>query len=172
MIVCQRSIFWGQFIFFLSTSSPQASEKTLCEARETVIFFCRVNDSKVVSLCSSPDSVQKYVDYRFGKKPKIELRFRASIANPEKKFHRGEVIYASNSADMIWFKNGQFLYSLFMPTRGGPGLQVSRNNHVISRQECNGGWAEVSGRHATTSKFITEHGSGDLSKFEPLWEGQ
>lgn len=161
------------FICLLSANSHlRADDSTLCEPVEKVIFSCGFKNAKTVSICGSSDNAQSYVEYRFGRANNIEFKFRASAKDPKHQFHRGEIAYANNSEDMIWFRNGKFRYSIFMPTRGGPGVEISRDSKVEARLECSGGWGNIKGKRTMESKFIIEHGSGDLSKFEPLWTGQ
>ena len=164
-----RFLFTG---FLFTSTQLHAAEIGLCTARESVIFSCTLKNSKIVSICGSPDNAQSYVEYRFGNKSRLELKYSASPQTAQLMFHRGEVLYANNSEDTIWFKNGEFLYSIFMPARGGPGLEVSRHGAPVARMECKGGWSRVTREKKTMSKFINEHGTGDLSKFEQLWNNR
>lgn len=166
-----RCASWRSIIFIWCVGGPVCAEEMVrCESSENSIFSCGFKNSKIVSLCGSSDRAHTYVEYRFGSKTKIELNFRSSIDSAEHKFHRGEVIYASNSATVIWFKKGNYIYSIFMPARGGPGLEVTKRGDVVTRMECKDGWTNVKGKHETSSPLITDHGSGDLTKFKPLWE--
>jgi hypothetical protein len=155
--------------FFSIAPLSHAAEPTLCKSNETPIFSCGFKNKKIVSICYPKNSQQGYVDYRFGNKSKVELTYSANPHLPEQKFHRGEVVYANNSDDMIWFKKGNYRYSVYSPMRGGPGLSVSLNGEVVTRLECNNSGRGATEALKTPSPFIVEHGTGDLTKFEKLW---
>ena len=160
---------------FLSTAltSPliHASDALLCTSQEKVIFACGFKNNKIVSLCGSPDAAEDYIEYRFGNKLHVELAYKASQANADRIFHRAEIIYASNAEYTIWFKNGQYTYSIFLPVRGAPGLEVSRDGGVAARLECKGGWGGVKGHPKLKSKFIRDHESSNPSALEQFGLG-
>jgi len=155
---------------FLSTAiaCPQihASDAARCNSQETVIFTCGFKNNKMVSLCGSPDGAESYIEYRFGSKTAVELAYKVSQASADRSFHRAQVVYASNAEDTIWFKNAQYIYSIFLPARGAPGLEVSRHGDIAAHFECKGGWAGVQGDPTLKSKFIRDHGSSDPSVLE------
>lgn len=152
------------------TSSPTAyaSEATLCNARETVVFSCSLKSAKIASVCSASGPGQDYVAYRFGKPGKIELTYQADAAHPGQVFHRAKVVGASNAEDRIWFTNRGHLYRIYSPMRGFPGLEVSRNGATVARLECKGDWTEAIEAGKTRSRFILDHGSGRDGDFEHL----
>ena len=155
-----------------SVSLAQAAESTLCTANEIPIFSCKLKNMKTVSICAYPHAVRGHVDYRFGTKSKVELTYSANANFPGQKFHRGEVTYANNSDEMIWFTNGKYRYSVYSPIRGGPGLTVSLHGEFISRLECDDSGRGATEALSTASPFIVEHGTGDLTTFEKLWGDQ
>ena len=169
MNIFLRHTAWTVFLGFISAASlSQAAEPTLCKASETPIFSCKLKNTKTVSVCASSHSTRSYVDYRFGKISKVELTYSANDQIPDHKFHRGEVVYANNSDDILWFTSGKYRYSIYSPTRGGPGLSVSLHGDVVSRIECsNSGSGATEGAKAP-SPFIIEHGTGGLTTFEKL----
>ena len=160
------SVFFG---FFPAASMSQAAEPTLCKTSETPIFSCKLKNTKTVSICVSSDSTHGYVDYRFGKKSDVELSYSANNQFPNRKFHRGEVVYANNSDYLIWFTNGKYRYSAYSPARGVPGLSVSLNGDIVSRLECGNSGRGAVQAFKNSSPFIVEHGTGDLTVFEKLW---
>jgi hypothetical protein len=155
------------FLFAFASVSASAKSPGLCAANEKIVFSCELKNSKTVSICSSQDISGGYVEYRFGTKSNVELKYLAD--GKQRKLHRAEVVYANNSEDTIWFRISQFLYSIFIPTSGAPGLEVSRNNDVIARFECREGWTNATVDREAKSKFIIDHGTGDSSKFEKFW---
>lgn len=143
-----------------------ASGAALCTSQEKVIFTCGFKNNKMVSLCGSADDAQSYIEYRFGSKSALEFTFKASKATADRVFHRAEVVYARNAEDTIWFKNGQYTYSIFLPARGAPGLEVSRDGEIAAHLECKGGWRGVKGDPKLESRLIRDHGSSNPSALE------
>jgi hypothetical protein len=148
----------------------QAAESTLCASDENIIFSCELKNKKIVSVCSSSSPKQDHIDYRFGKKSKVELSYSANTQLPTQKFHRGEIVYANNSEDVLWFKKGNYRYTVYSPIRGDPGLSVALNGDVITRLECNNSSGGTTDSPKTSSPFIVEHGTADLMTFEELWK--
>jgi hypothetical protein len=161
----------GAFISFTlnGCSNLHAETASLCKKNETTLFSCSLTNSKVASICTSESRTSEYVEYRYGSVAKIELSYNASPKNKKNIFNRAEITYANNSEDTIWFHNEAFTYSIFMPTRGTPGVEVTRNKEVVARHECAGGWRGAIRGPRKDSKFVIDHGTGDSTKFESLW---
>jgi len=156
--------------FFSIAPLTQAAESTLCASDENIIFSCELKNKKIVSVCSSNSHKQGHMDYRFGKKSKVELSYSANTQLPTQKFHRGEIVYANNSEDVLWFKKGHYRYTVYSPTRGAPGLSIALNGDVITRLECNNSGGGTTDSPKTSSPFIVEHGTADLMPFEESWK--
>jgi hypothetical protein len=155
---------------FLATPFiSHAVETTLCKTNELPVYSCKLKNAKIVSVCASPDAGRSYIDYRFGTRAKVELAYSANRSLPGHQFHRGEVVYANNSEDTIWFTNAEYRYSIYNPTRGGPGLTISRHGDQVGRIECSNNGRGATGDFVTASPFIVDHGTGDLTKFNQLW---
>lgn len=152
----------------VAVTLPNAAELTLCKDKETPIFSCKLKNAKTVSICASSGS-NGSVDYRYGTSSKVELTYSANSRLPEQKFHRGEVVYANNSDDVIWFTISYYRYDVYTPMRGAPGLSVSLHNDVVSRIECRSNGRGAIEASRTPSPFIIEHGTGDLATFEAIW---
>ncbi|QBE65929.1 hypothetical protein [Pseudoduganella lutea] len=150
-------------------SGLRAENKTLCKKTEVSLFSCGLSNSKVVSICASENGASNYLEYRYGTASKVELSYKADAEDKKNVFHRAEITYANNAEDTIWFHNGPFMYSIFMPARGIPGIEVSRNKDVIARHECADGWRGAWRKPSKDSPLIIDHGSGDSTKFESLW---
>lgn len=108
-----------------ASSNAHAKDATLCTVGEIRVFSCTLKNAKIVSVCASPDAAPRYVDYQFGSPSKIELAYSASATLPVHRFHRGEVVYANNEEDTLWFTNGAYRYSFHDTTRGVPRLHHS-----------------------------------------------
>ena len=156
--------------FALSASSEiHAENKSLCKKAEVPFFSCGLSNSKIVSICASGNGTSTYLEYRYGTVSSVELSVKADADNKRHIFHRAEITYANDAEDTIWFHNGPFMYSIFMPARGTPGIEVSRNKAVVARHECAGGWRGAVSRPGKDSPFIIDHGTGDTTRFESLW---
>ena len=170
MISYRHFASFAMLLGCLATPSiSHAVEPTLCKPKELAVYSCKLKNAKIVSICASPDAARSYIDYRFGTKAKVELAYSANDSIPGHQFHRGELVYANNSEDTIWFTNGEYRYSLYNPTRGGPGLTVSRHGDQVGRIECSDNGRGATGDFVTASPFIVDHGTGDLTKFNQLW---
>lgn len=155
---------------FCAAPTLQAAEPTLCEDSEIPVFSCMLKNSKTVSICASASPARGHVDYRFGTKSNVELHYSANVDSPGNKFHRGEVVYANNSDEMIWFTNGKYRYSVYSPIRGVPGLIVSLHGNAVVRLECKNKGRGATEAFNTASSFIIEHGTGGLATFEKMWD--
>jgi hypothetical protein len=155
------------FAIGLAWGNAYAGDTSLCEKSEEVVFSCDFPNKKSVAICTDRES--NYLEYRFGKPANVELRHRADGSSPTKKFHRAEVLYASNSVRVIWFSERDVYYKINLPMRGGPSLEVSRNGETLKQLFCKGGWGGSHGEPSLQSGFIVEHGSADISKIAPLW---
>lgn len=162
---------WRAALLFglAASSNAHAEDATLCTAGEIRVFSCILKNAIIVSICASPDAARRYVDYRFGSPSKMELAYSASATLPGHRFHHGEVVYANNSEDTLWFTNGAYRYSLYDPTRGVPGLTVSKKGAEVARIECGNNGRGATASFSIASPFIADHGTGGLMKFEEFW---
>ncbi len=89
---------------------------TLCESEETTFFNCLTNSKKIISLCGSPDITKEkgYLQYRFGKKGKVELTYPENKNPSASKFFY--VLYTRPSAfySNIKFTNSGIGYEIFI----------------------------------------------------------
>jgi len=155
-----RTIFAFSVIVPTTHAKSHTDIENLCKKTEHTIFSCELKNKKAVSLCGS-SAEPSYIEYRFGKKDRIELTHRVDPVQGKDNFQRAEFVFANNSEERIWFKIGKHIYRIFMPTRGAPGVEVAVNGEVISRLVCKGGWKNVSGDPTLKSKYITDHGISD-----------
>lgn len=156
-------------IFTLTGAAAATGTKNLCSPVEEVYFSCEVG-KKIVSLCSSKSAdTTPYMEYRYGTGKKIELEYRG-FAAPKYSFYRTEVLYASNSSKIIWFKNHDTNYLLNLPMRGGPNLEVKKDGKTLIEMACKGGWGGTVGDPETSSDFIEEKPGGSVSETQKYWE--
>lgn len=160
-------IFFAASITFACTTS--AAGNNLCVSGESTFFSCGV-EKRTVSLClGNAAQSDEYLEYRFGTKDKIELRYRGAASDTPLRFSRSEVIYASNSEDVIWFRNQAVLYRLHFPMRGGPSLQVMKDGKYLTEMKCTKGWANTEGEPRAPSKAIASVPSGTLDEISKHW---
>jgi hypothetical protein len=159
--------FYLSMLFLISANS-KAETKNLCSNTEVVYFSCETG-KKIISLCSS-SKVERtpYMEYRYGTNKKVELKYRGFSA-PNYGFYRTEILYASNSSKIIWFKNQDTNYLLNLPMRGGPILHVEKEGKTIAELSCKGGWGGTSGDPESPSEFIEEKLGGSVSETQKYW---
>lgn len=156
-------------ILVFSCGTVHGAELGLCKKTETTIFSCPFPNQKAAAICAGIEDNQDFLEYRYGQLHNVEMRFRADTGNNAKKFHRAEVLYASNASELIWFQHSGVFYRIHMLMRGGPFLDVLRAGKVIGRHDCQRGWAQVKSSPVTGNKFIVDHGSGYDNELAPLW---
>lgn len=123
-----------------------AGEQTLCHDNETAVFSCHIKESaKIASICvaTATDSTDAqndvgYVQYRFGRRDKIELEFPTNKQASKQRFY-----VMSNNA--IAFVSGSHLYTVgelhYDAKRGSgfAGVEVeSRDEQKHTFLECAG----------------------------------
>lgn len=109
---------------------------SLCSPEEKIFFSCPIG-KKIVSYCESKiEGPNKYMEYRFGKPNKIELRYKAGGSDSTGKFSKAEITGASNVVTVIWFKNNELYYVLNDPVRGMPYLELYSNGSSKARLPC------------------------------------
>lgn len=140
------------FLFMLMLPATSRAEKnSLCSSSESTFFSCSFT-KKTVSLCEKKGPVG-YLEYRYGTKERIEMTHRATHTT-ESKFKETTVLYASNSANVIWFSVSHFSYILNFPTRGGPSLEIRNEGLKVAEMSCKKGWEDVEGDPERISDFI------------------
>lgn len=141
---------WSMFIF----SNAYGQSKSLCLPHEKVFFSCHIG-KKIVSLCESKvDGADKYMEYRYGKPNKIELKYKGGASDSLNKFSKTEVSGASNSGTVIWFKNNKTYYVISDPVRGWPYLELYTNASSIARLACNNVQGYIEGNTDDSSSCI------------------
>ena len=122
------------------TDAPVQNEPMHCEANEEIVFNCKVG-KKILSICGSP-KIPPYqsLEYRYGAKDKIEMRYTANHAN-KNRFH-GLIgpLNPKASVDGIWFSRGDIDYVISACTGGDcpveAGLVVLKKGKPIFSKAC------------------------------------
>lgn len=98
--------------------AADASSSGLCQPEESVVFSCPLQNGKIVSFCGAPVASRSgYIEYRYGKVGKVELKYRA-VAGENKKiyFFDGAVVRNQIArVPTIFFRNGRYGYFLSIP---------------------------------------------------------
>lgn len=165
-------VFVTAFMLTFHCDAENKKMQGLCKAEETAIFSCTLENEKAVGICSASEDGLHFIEYRYGTGLKSELRFRANPHDERKKFHRAEVLYASNAAEMIWFGNKNVFYRIHMLVRGGPFLDVVQDGKIIAHHNCKHGWRNVESHPVAGNKSFVDHGSGYDSDFSQYWVGR
>ena len=126
-------------LFFAATASAHARE-SLCSKDEQIAFSCRVGN-KLASLCASADlsKTTGYVQYRYGRKDKVELVFPESKAHPRAYFRWGVNGYSGGGTDYFRFSNKGYDYVVYSGIGKGwakDGIVVEKNGKRLSSQVC------------------------------------
>jgi hypothetical protein len=156
------------FLIF-GLASINAGASNLCGSTEEVVFACDFSNKKSVAVCSGKEGGKGYMEYRYGQPSRMEMHYKAFDNDEKKKYHRAEVVYASNASEVLWFQKGDFFYLIHLPMRGGPLLDVMRDGRTISHQNCRAGWAGTQTNFDSAKKFFTDHGSNSIDAIAPLW---
>ena len=149
-------------LLIVGLASISAGASSLCGITEEVVFACDFSNKKSVAVCLGKEGRKGYMEYRYGQLSRIELRHKAFDNDEEKKYHRAEVVYASNASEVLWFQKGDFFYLFHLPMRGGALLDVMRDGRTISYQNCRAGWAGTQNNFDSAKKFFTDHGSKSI----------
>jgi hypothetical protein len=152
------------FIFLLQflVLTGCAAESTLCEKSEVRVANCIIEGGKsILSICAPGVSQREdYVEYRYGKKRAIELRYRADVVS-DKKIFRGTFKTASNDVKLFWFFSGKYTYRFQIPGTGVSRLGVLKGDVILSEKKCTSNADENS---AIESKFISEAPAEEIDK--------
>ena len=87
-----------------------------CAPFEVTAFTCTIDKSKkIVSLCASKDAGPKtgYVQYRFGKKDKVELTFPEDKSPASQHFQGFSQRYTKGGASSLRFHHGDVDYLVY-----------------------------------------------------------
>lgn len=152
------------FIFLLQflALTGCAAESTLCEKSEIKVVSCTIEGGKnILSICAPGVSQnQNYIEYRYGKKNAIELRYRADAAGG-KIIYRGTFKTASNDVKLFWFSSGKYTYRFQIPGTGVSRLGVLKDDAILVEKKCTSNADENS---SVESKFISEAPSAEIDR--------
>ena len=153
---------------------------TLCNTTtEQIIFSCPIvttkKINKTLSVCGSlPTIKDAYVEYRFGRKNKIELSYQASKHYPNHQIYLNQVELQVGQHDTIYFKNNNIGYRLSI-NRDNQGLKktaalsiytIHSDGYKIEQEKlaimCDGSVQESFIRKTQEISFLTPQTEGQL----------
>ena len=102
----------AKMVIFENPEVP--SVKSLCQAKEQVIWTCSTTNNKIASVCASKnlDADQGYVQYRFGKMGKIELVLPREKVNSQNFFTYSRYTRPLVTMLTLSFENNGFKYEI------------------------------------------------------------
>jgi hypothetical protein len=135
----------------LAERNARAKANSHCVADEVPVFTCKIGE-KIVSICASKilDENQGYLQYRFGRKNKIDLEIPPKSAYKPAMVGYKIVLCASCYANYIRFTNSDYRYYVFGASVRGPndpktgastrdepsGVVVMKNDKIIYSRRC------------------------------------
>ena len=147
-------------MFVIANANGEPSSH--CNPDEKIFFSCPIG-KKYVSLCESIGGGEnQYLEYRYGKLNKIELRFKGGANDSTIRFNKAEVYQANNGGTEIWFNINETYYVLSAPIKGGPYLEIFKKGNSIARLPCNDGWGNVEGDPEGSSRSINNKTKEDF----------
>lgn len=103
-------------ILFIIPLAYGNSNNSLCKESEKVFFNCKTKRQKIISLCGSQDLAknQGYLQYRFGKKEKVELTFPKKQTSSAASFFYAHYSRFKTDYLHVNFSNDGTQYSIFV----------------------------------------------------------
>jgi hypothetical protein len=119
------------FSVLATTESIADSRPSLCKARETAVFSCRVG-RKIASLCASEDlgPSSGYLYYAFGNPGRIEASLPEQNLAGRTAISRGGLGFSGGGADYVRIRRGEFAYVIYAAIGKGferDGVVFERN---------------------------------------------
>jgi hypothetical protein len=107
-------------------------EESLCTDKETMLFNCTAENKKIISLCGLKNADQNDIEYRYGKKNKIEFSYTSKKSKMRiGTYHGGRI-----TTTLLWFENQGYTYSLFSPDWGEDGVAILKNGKRVALHNC------------------------------------
>lgn len=119
-----------------------ASNNSLCQAEETILFSCMTKQNKIISLCASKglSATNGYIQYRFGKKDAIELIYPTNQTMPASKAFQGRAqMFSGGGGIYLRFKNKAYDYLIYEGIGKGwtvSGLILLKNSKFLTYFAC------------------------------------
>ncbi len=160
-------------LFLMTSSMSLADEKNyLCDASETLIFGCQLED-KLISLCASSEfsNEEGYVQYRYGLPGIVEYMYPETASISQGVFFLSHTAYSGGGAATVRFKTDSvehFIFDSMIRTNFNPeepsypkfssGIVTRNDETTISVQLCRNNDASI--RSAAYRAF-------DREEFDP-----
>ena len=123
-----------------------AAAPTLCHADEMVVFSCPTT-ARIVSICASKNISKDggYMQYRFGRKDRLELAYPDLGSRPAEVFTSGTMMFSGGGGAWLRFSKQPFSYTIFSAIgkwgRSGSvaaiaGVAVQKDGKVFANYPC------------------------------------
>jgi hypothetical protein len=135
--------------------------KNLCSAQEQVILSCTLKKTEqILSLCASKNlSANKgYLQYRFGKRSRIELAFPVNRQGSQKAFTYARYTRPLVTYLQVRFVNLDYTYEIFSQSDATPGASFASTGIAVTPDS----------KKAARTFECTQPISGSLSKLEGI----
>ncbi|MGI0118567.1 hypothetical protein [Zooshikella sp. RANM57] len=141
IIMCKGCITAFLLLIMSLCSVKLVASENLCKIGEKIIFSCLTSKKKIISLCLEKN--KNKLQYRFGKKSKIEMIFPNQESNTLSYFKYSNYFRYQTEYSAISFKNDDFIYSIYNKYEGNgykenmSGIdvyQVKKHKHIVAIQ--------------------------------------
>ncbi|MBC7882276.1 MAG: hypothetical protein H7Y37_13195 [Anaerolineae bacterium] len=149
-------------VFLLTVFSEPAHAlpaKNLCSTQEQVILSCTLKkNERILSLCASKNlgANKGYLQYRFGKRSRIELVFPVNRQGSQKAFTYARYTRPLVTYLQVRFVNLDYTYEIFSQSDATPGASFASTGIAVTPDS----------KKATRTFECTQPISGSLSKLE------
>ena len=165
----------------LAERNKRAKAQSHCIGDETVVFTCNIS-GKIASICASElNSSQQYVQYRFGKRNKIELELPQKSGYKPVMVAYMNAMVASGYANYVRFTKNSYHYYIFnssvrgendpgtgVSTRIEPsGIAVAKDGKIIYHRRCSTpAFDHNVGEHFWGKAVVTLNIDDDVNPFD------
>ena len=146
--IAHRSI---TIFFLLALSTSAFPSETLCSPSEEIVFSCRDQRGKTISVCASPSNHGgAKIAYRFGLAKKIELEIVADTSQKLLPVEHNSTLGSRASESFVRFRSGEYTYTVQNYWDGCPwpgqthckkysmftGVLVAKSDKLVARRVC------------------------------------
>lgn len=138
--IAHRSI---AIFFLLALSTSAFPSETLCSPSEEIVFSCRDQRGKTISVCASPSNQGgAKIAYRFGSAKKIELELTADTSQELPPVEHNGLLGNPAYEYFVRFRSGKYTYTVENYWDGRPrhsdvaGVLVAKSDKLIARHTC------------------------------------
>jgi hypothetical protein len=134
----RNAIAVGRLAIFALAAWPchAAAAPTLCNTGELVVFSCPIG-ARTASICASANISKGggEMQYRFGRKDRLELVYPDAGAKPADVFTSGTLVFSGGGGAWLRFDKGPFRYTIFTAIGkwGSSGCPAEAEGAVVQK---------------------------------------